>query len=272
MPLSGTISANLISAGLHRGGLGRSRSSALRGASGQGSLLKGARRVSGTTISAGLFDGLASIFGGSKKEGKNDDVLKWARTAAKGCPLAPATAPEGLEIATFAGGCFWGLELAYQRVEGVTRTSVGYTGGPETNPTYNSVCAGRTGHAEAVQVYYDPQRCTYERLLDEFFEKVDPTTLNRQGNDRGTQYRSAIYYHTPAQKEVAEKVIARVNEQLQSNTFRPVWGKEVVSKLQPAGDYYIAEKYHQQYLSRGGRFGLAQSADKGCQDKIRCYG
>ena len=126
--------------------------------------------------------------------------------AAAACARAPDAPPPGLKAATFAGGCFWGLELAYQRVSGVTATSVGYTGGPDPAPTYETVCAGVTGHAEAVQVYYDPAVASYADLLAVFFDKVDPTTPNRQGNDVGTQYRSAIYYHDDEQKAEAEKV------------------------------------------------------------------
>lgn len=101
---------------------------------------------------------------------------------------------------------------------------------------------------------------------------MDPTTLNRQGNDRGTQYRSVIFYHTEEQRDAAKAAVAEVNKQLAEGTFRPVWGKSVVTTVEQAGAVYVAEKYHQQYLSRGGRFGMAQSAEKGCQDKIRCYG
>ncbi|GAB4816032.1 hypothetical protein N2152v2_003078 [Parachlorella kessleri] len=193
-------------------------------------------------------------------------------SAKQGCELAPATPPKGQEIATVAGGCFWGLELAYQRVPGVTHTSVGYTGGHVPNPTYQAVCSGSTGHAEAVQVYYNPDEVTYEQLLKEFFQRVDPTTLNRQGNDAGTQYRSVIYYHNEAQKAAAEKAIEEVNKQLAAGAFRRVVGNKVVTSVEPATDYYIAEDYHQQYLSNGGRAGRAQSAAKGCNDPIRCYG
>ena len=126
--------------------------------------------------------------------------------AAAACPRAPDTAPPGLAIATFAGGCFWGLELAYQRAPGVVKTSVGYTAGADPAPTYETVCSGGTGHTEAVQVYYDPAETTYADLLAVFFDRVDPTTLNRQGNDVGTQYRSGIYYHDEDQKKEAEKV------------------------------------------------------------------
>ena len=132
--------------------------------------------------------------------------------AAAACARAPDTPPPGQAMATFAGGCFWGLELAFQRVPGVTTTSVGYTGGPDPAPTYETVCSGTTGHTEAVQVYYDPSACDFTDLLAVFFAKVDPTTLNRQGNDVGTQYRSGIYYHDEEQKAAAENVREKTGE------------------------------------------------------------
>lgn len=170
-----------------------------------------------------------------------------------GTELAPAKAPEGKELGTFAGGCFWGLELAFQRVPGVESTSVGYTQGQAKNPTYTKVCTGTTGHTEAVQVIFDPAEVQYSTLLETFFEKTDPTTLNRQGGDAGTQYRSGIYYHTPQQKQDAEKAIAEVQEKITKGQFRSSGGKTVVVELLPAGDYYLAEEYHQQYLAKGGR-------------------
>jgi hypothetical protein len=118
--------------------------------------------------------------GGGDDGGKFGSILKAARTAKRGCPLAPKEAPPGLKLATFAGGCFWGLELAYQRVPGVVKTSVGYAGGQDPAPTYDSVCMGVTGHTESIQVTFDPKEVAYETLLDVFFDRVDPTTLNRQ--------------------------------------------------------------------------------------------
>lgn len=181
--------------------------------------------------------------------------------------LAPRTAPAGQEIATFAGGCFWGLELAYQREPGVTKTSVGYTQGDVEAPSYQAVCSGATGHTEAVQVYYNPSEVTYERLLELFFDRVDPTTKDRQGNDAGSQYRSGIYFHNDEQKAAAEAKIAEVNDKLQKSTWRRVLGTKVVTELKPAGDYWLAEKYHQQYLQKGG-----QNAEKNATERIRCYG
>jgi peptide-methionine (S)-S-oxide reductase len=177
----------------------------------------------------------------------------------------PAVSPSQphLHLATFAGGCFWGLELAYQRVPGVEYTAVGYAQGPETNPTYNQVCAGSTGHTEAVMVYYNPDECRYEDLLDTFFERVDPTTVNGQGGDRGKQYRTGVYFHTPEQEQVAQTRFA---------AEQPKYNRPMASELKAAAPFWPAEKYHQQYLEKGGRFNQPQNANKGATDTIRCYG
>mmetsp|Transcript_34041 Transcript_34041/g.61914 ORF Transcript_34041/g.61914 Transcript_34041/m.61914 type:complete len:201 (-) Transcript_34041:28-630(-) len=162
------------------------------------------------------------------------------------------------ETATFAGGCFWSVELAFQRIPGVMETSVGYTDGAIENPTYKQVCSGLTGHTEAVQLRFDPNMVSFRELMVVLFNKINPTQLNGQGNDWGTQYRSGIYYHTQEQKEQAE---AFVQEQ-QANYSAPV-----VVEVKAATPYYPAEEYHQQYLEKGG-----QSANKGCTTNIRCYG
>ena len=167
-------------------------------------------------------------------------------------------------LATFAGGCFWGLELHYQRIPGVEYTAVGYTQGPETEPTYDQVCAGATRHTEAVIVLYDPNECTYERLLDAFFERVNPLTVNGQGNDFGPQYRTGVYYHSKEQKDLAEARFAKEQEKYS--------GRKIASECLEAKPFWPAEKYHQQYLEKGGRFNSPQSAEKGCTDTIRCYG
>lgn len=180
---------------------------------------------------------------------------------------APTSAPPGQDIATFAGGCFWGLELAFQRETGVSQTSVGYTQGSKESPAYQEVCSGRTGHTEAVQVYFDPKEVSFERLLDLFFDRVDPTTKDRQGNDSGSQYRSGIYYHNDEQKAAIDAKVAQVNSKLKESMWRSVVGSKVVSEVLPAADYWVAEKYHQQYLQKGG-----QNAEKGATDRIRCYG
>lgn len=169
----------------------------------------------------------------------------------------------GQQFAQFGAGCFWGVELAFQRVPGVTKTEVGYSQGLTHNPTYEDVCTGATKHAEVVRMQYDPSSCRYEDLLDVFWVRHDPTTLNRQGNDVGSQYRSGIYYYTPEQEETAKESLERHQKNL---------GRKIVTEILPAKKFYRAEEYHQQYLEKGGRFGFQQSASKGCSDPIRCYG
>lgn len=168
------------------------------------------------------------------------------------------------KLATFAGGCFWGFELHYQRILGVGYTGVGYTQGPESEPTYDQVCAGATKHTEAVIVLYDPEECSYERLLDAFFERVNPLTVNGQGNDFGTQYRTGVYCHSKEQRELAEDRFTKEQEKYSS--------RKIASECLPAKPFWPAEKYHQHYLEKGGRFSTPQSAEKGCTDTIRCYG
>lgn len=150
------------------------------------------------------------------------------------------------EVATLAGGCFWGMEEILRQIPGVTATRVGYTGGTTSDPTYPQVHAGDTGHAEAVEVTFDPTRITYEELLGYFFRMHDPTTRNRQGNDIGTSYRSAIFYHSEAQRRVAEDVKARVDTSGK-------WPAPVVTEIVPAGEFWPAEEYHQKYLQKNPR-------------------
>ena len=147
--------------------------------------------------------------------------------------------------ATFGAGCFWGVEAAYRQIPGVTSTAVGYLGGTLENPTYHDVCTGRTGHAEVVQLDYDPSRLSYDDLLTVFWENHDPTTLNRQGPDVGTQYRSAIFYHDDEQKEAA---IKSKEERDRSGRYR----RPIVTEITPATEFYMAEDYHQQYLEKRG--------------------
>ena len=149
------------------------------------------------------------------------------------------------EKATFGAGCFWGVEAAYRQIPGVLSTTVGYLGGTLDDPTYHDVCTGRTGHAEVVQVEYDPARVTYDDLLTVFWENHDPTTLNRQGPDVGTQYRSAIFFHDDHQKQAAE---ASKNERDRSGRYR----RPIVTEITPATAFYKAEDYHQQYLEKRG--------------------
>ena len=147
------------------------------------------------------------------------------------------------EIATLAGGCFWCLEAVYENLKGVEKVVSGYAGGNVSHPTYEAVCGGATGHAEVVQVTYDPAIITFKELLEIFFAIHDPTTLNRQGNDVGTQYRSAIYYHTPEQKTQAEEAIRELKA-------RNLWDDAIVTEITPLDVFYPAEEYHQHYFVR----------------------
>jgi peptide-methionine (S)-S-oxide reductase len=149
----------------------------------------------------------------------------------------------GLERATFGAGCFWGVEAAFRRVPGVREATVGYSGGSTPEPTYEQVCTGRTGHAEVVEVVYDPALVSYRDLLGIFWEEHDPTTLNRQGPDVGTQYRSAIFFHTPEQEAEARASL----EERSRSTRRPI-----VTEITPASEFWRAEEYHQRYLEKRG--------------------
>ncbi len=150
-----------------------------------------------------------------------------------------------MEIATFAAGCFWGVEAVFQNMQGVQQTKVGYTGGTKAKPTYEMVCSGQTGHAEAIQITYDEQIVSYETLLDIFWQNHNPTTLNRQGADIGTQYRSAIFYHTDTQKQLA--ILSK--QQLEQ---AGIWSNPIVTEIIPADEFYPAEDYHQRYLEKHG--------------------
>ena len=152
-------------------------------------------------------------------------------------------ATAGKEIATLGGGCFWCLEAVFEQLRGVERVTSGYAGGHTLQPTYHQVCSGTTGHAEVVQVTFDPAVISFREILEVFFATHDPTTLNRQGPDVGTQYRSAIFYHTPEQKQVAEQVIAELNR-------ANIWGAPVVTQVVPLEAFYQAEDYHQEYFRR----------------------
>ncbi|PYV53133.1 MAG: peptide-methionine (S)-S-oxide reductase [Acidobacteria bacterium] len=150
-----------------------------------------------------------------------------------------------MEKATFAAGCFWGVEATFRRLAGVTATRVGYTGGHMNNPTYKDVCTDSTGHAEGVEVTFDPAEISYDKLLDVFWENHDPTQLNRQGPDWGTQYRSAIFFHSPEQEAAAKASKERLEK---SHRF----SKPIVTQIVPAETFYEAEDYHQQYLEKRG--------------------
>ena len=150
-----------------------------------------------------------------------------------------------LEKATFGAGCFWGVEAAFRRIPGVTDAAVGYAGGTLHNPTYRDVCSGSTGHAEVVEVTYDPDQVSYEQLLNVFWDNHNPTTRNRQGPDIGSQYRSAIFYHSPAQQAIAEASKTRLD---QSGRFP----NPIVTEVTPASTFYRAEEYHQKYFEKRG--------------------
>lgn len=149
----------------------------------------------------------------------------------------------GKEIATLAGGCFWCLEAVYAELQGVESVESGYMGGHVPSPSYEAVCTGRTGHAEAVRITFDPTVVSFRELLKVFFAIHDPTTLNRQGNDIGTQYRSGIFYQSPEQKAIAEDLIATL-------TKENIFGRPIVTEVSPAGPFYVAEGYHQNFFAR----------------------
>ena len=166
-----------------------------------------------------------------------------ARHEVLDAPLAPPY-PPGTEIAEFALGCFWGEERTFWQVPGVVTTAVGYEGGFTPNPTYEEVCSGRTGHAETVRVVFDPAKVTYRDLLKVFWESHDPTQGMRQGNDVGTQYRSAIFYHSDEQRAAAEESLVAFQKKLSEAGYG-----EITTQIEPAPEFYFAEDYHQQYLS-----------------------
>jgi len=147
------------------------------------------------------------------------------------------------EVATLAGGCFWCIEAVFQKVDGVENVVSGYTGGVTVNPTYQQVCTGKTGHTEAVQVSFNPSNISYREILEIFFSIHDPTTMNRQGADTGTQYRSAIFYHNEQQKAAAEELIGELNK-------AHIWKEPIVTQIVPLDTFYPAEEYHREYFSR----------------------
>jgi peptide-methionine (S)-S-oxide reductase len=156
--------------------------------------------------------------------------------------LIPNTPPPGREMATLAGGCFWCLEAVYDELKGVDTVESGYMGGHIPNPSYRQVCDGDTGHAEVVRITFDPRVVSYSELLDVFFVIHDPTQRNRQGNDVGTQYRSAVFYHSAEQKRIAE-------EKIRGLASERVYEDPVVTEVEPARDFYLAEDYHQEYFA-----------------------
>jgi peptide-methionine (S)-S-oxide reductase len=193
-----------------------------------------------------------SVFGFRKTQMVTaEDALPGRQTAMRvpdrhevlGTPLAPPY-PAGTEVADFALGCFWGAEKDFWQTPGVVSTAVGYAGGFTPNPTYEEVCSGRTGHAESVRVVFDPAKVSYPELLKVFWESHDPTQGMRQGNDIGSQYRSAIFYHSPEQQAEAEESRTSYQKRLSDAGYG-----EITTEIVPAGEFYFAEDYHQQYLS-----------------------
>jgi peptide-methionine (S)-S-oxide reductase len=162
--------------------------------------------------------------------------------AREGTIVRPNVAPPGREIADLGGGCFWCLEAVFDDLQGVDSVESGYMGGKTLNPTYEDVCSGRTGHAEIVRVTFDPQRLSFREVLEVLFVIHDPTTLNRQGNDSGTQYRSVIFHHSPEQKRIAEELIAEL-------TRERAFANPIVTELTAAAVFYEAEAYHQEYFA-----------------------
>lgn len=197
---------------------------------------------------------MSALFGSGRKSrmpvaaqalpGRDEPMPVPASHAVLGNPMAPPY-PDGLEVAEFALGCFWGEEQTFWQLDGVWTTAVGYQGGYTPNPTYEEVCSGGTGHAETVRVVYEPNVVSYERLLQVFWENHNPTQGMRQGNDRGTQYRSAIYVHGPEQRAAAEH-----SRDAYAKTLREAGYGEITTEIVDAGPFYFAEDYHQQYLHK----------------------
>ena len=155
------------------------------------------------------------------------------------------------EVATLAGGCFWCMEAVFKEVAGVQRVISGYTGGAKINPTYNEVCSDKTGHAEAIDITFFPDEISYRDILEIFFTVHDPTTLNKQGNDKGTQYRSAIFYHNESQEIIAKQVIKEIND-------AHIWDAPIVTEVKPYKKFYSAEDYHRDYFERNPEQGYCQ--------------
>jgi peptide-methionine (S)-S-oxide reductase len=189
----------------------------------------------------------AALVAGECLKNDNADNMKPGQEQRASNQAGESTGESGPEEkATFAAGCFWGVEAAFRQIRGVVSTAVGYTGGNLENPTYEQVCTGKTGHAEAVEVTYDPAQVSYDQILEVFWKIHDPTTLNRQGPDIGSQYRSAIFYHTPQQRSAAKHSRKDLEK---SGRFK----KPIVTEIAPASSFYRAEEYHQRYLEKHGK-------------------
>jgi len=196
-----------------------------------------------TTVGLFGFDKTAMVTPEEALPGRSDPMPVPARHEVLGGPLRPPY-PAGTEVAEFALGCFWGAEKMFWQIPGVVTTAVGYEGGHTPNPSYEEVCSGRTGHAESVRVVFDPTKVSYSDLLKAFWESHNPTQGMRQGNDIGSQYRSVIFYNSPAQKAAAEESRTAYQKKLSEAGYG-----EITTEIVPAGEFYFAEDYHQQYLS-----------------------
>lgn len=185
-----------------------------------------------------------------------------AATAQRATPTKSTTKPQRMEQATFGAGCFWCVEAVFQDLNGVEKVVSGYTGGRIANPTYKEVCSGLTGHAEVAQITYDPSKITFKELLEVFWKTHDPTTLNRQGADVGTQYRSAIFYHNEEQKRLSEEYKKKLND---AHAFP----NPVVTEIVPLGKFYAAENYHQNYYNQNSQQPYCQFVVKPKIDKVR---
>jgi len=224
----------------------------------------GSKQLVNIAINAILFVG--SVLGLAKSLAKVDyqsldDLSKNSLAQQAGQWAVSGEVPstyQQYQIATFAGGCFWGTELHYQRIPGVVATCVGYTQGKVESPNYDQVCSGATGHAEGIQLIYDPEVVSYERLLTKLFALINPTLKDQVGNDRGTQYRHGVYYHTEEQFDTATRFIADAQLSYEDS---------IVTDFEASAVFWPAENYHQRYLEKGG-----QSADKECEETVRCYG
>ena len=202
-------------------------------------LVAGSLAVLTVLLAAGILPTDADERTATMTEKRDTDGQVSGGASADGADAADAAT----EVATLAGGCFWCLEAAFEQLQGVTIVESGYAGGTVADPDYKQVCTGETGHAEVVQITYNPSEISYEQLLAVFFTIHDPTTLDRQGGDVGTQYRSAIYYHDERQQQAATGFIAELSES-------GIWPDPIVTEIAPLAEFYVAENYHQEYYQR----------------------
>ena len=200
-----------------------------------------------------IVSGVLAVYGPGNHEFKSPDNFP--------APELSDT-PDDSTIATFGNGCFWCTEAIFQELKGVRSVTSGYTGGRVQNPTYEQICRGDTGHAEAIRITFDPEVISYPELLEVFWRTHDPTTLNRQGRDTGTQYRSAIFFHSPTQRELAEKYKAKIDE-------AKVFDKPVVTEIVPAGEFFPAEAYHQNFFAANPKNGYCRSIIQPKMEKLK---